>query len=64
MCMVNSWMRTKHVKLANQLSAALTIADADTVDMGLNVDTMVSADIKEKANVENSRLEQEKDFCL
>lgn len=53
-------MHTKRVKLANRLSVVLTIVDAGTVDMGLNVDTMVSADIKEKANVENSRLEQEK----
>ena len=55
-------MHTKRVKLANRLSVVLTIVDAGTVDMGLNVDTMVSADIKEKANVENSRLEQEKGF--
>ena len=53
-------MHTKRVKLANRLSVVLTIVDAGTVDMGLNVDTMVSADIKEKVNVENSRLEQEK----
>lgn len=53
MCMVNSWMHTKHVKQANPLSVALTIVDAGTVDMSSSVNTVASVDIKEKLNVEN-----------
>lgn len=40
-------MRIKHVKLANPLSAALTIADADTVDMNLGANTVAFVDINE-----------------
>ena len=46
-------MRTKHGKLANQLSVVLIIADADTVDMNLGANIVASVDIKEKLNVEN-----------
>ena len=40
-------MRTKHVKLANQLSVVLIIADVGTVDMNLGANTVASVDIKE-----------------
>ena len=46
-CIMNSWMRIKRVKQANQLSVVLTIVDAGTVDMSSGVNTVASVDIKE-----------------